>query len=174
MQKNAVRDMSYIAVCVALMAICAWLVVPSSPPFTMQTMAVFLAVGLLGGRRGSLAVAVYLLLGAVGLPVFSAFQGGFGVLLGATGGYLLGFLFAALAMWAAEPFSLPLPLRMVLGLLVCYAFGTCWYMNFYLAAGGSGNLFVVLGICVLPFLLPDLAKIAFALLLVHRLKPFVR
>ena len=135
MRRNAVRDMTYIAVCVALMAICAWLVIPSSPPFTMQTLAVFLSVGLLGGRRGSIAVGVYLLLGAIGLPIFSGFQGGFGVLLGATGGYLVGFLVAALVMWGAQRLSLPLSLSMLLGQLICYAFGTAWYMLFYLASG---------------------------------------
>lgn len=171
MRQSAVRDMTYIAVCVALLAICAWLVIPSSPPFTMQTLAVFLTVGLLGGRRGSIAVAVYLLLGAFGFPVFSGFQGGFGILLGATGGYLIGFLFTALTMWALE--RLPLPLRMGLGLLVCYTFGTAWYMGFYLSSGGSGNLLAVLGICVLPFIFPDLIKIALALVLIRRLKPFL-
>ena len=174
MRRNSVRDMTYIAVCVALMAICAWLVIPSSPPFTMQTLAVFLSVGLLGGRRGSIAVGVYLLLGAIGLPFFSGFQGGFGILLGATGGYLVGFLVAALVMWGAQRLSLSLPLSMLLGQLICYAFGTAWYMLFYLASGGSGNLLVVLGICVFPFLLSDLAKIFLALFLVRRLKPFLR
>ncbi len=173
MRRNAARDMCYIAMCVALTAVCAWLVIPSSPPFTLQTLAVFLTVGLLGGRRGTMAVGVYLLLGAVGLPVFSGFQGGFGVLLGATGGYLLGFWCAALVMWGAEHTPLPLLPRMILGQLVCYAFGTAWYMGFYLSAGGSGNFLVVLGISVLPFLLPDLAKIALALFLVRRLKPLL-
>jgi len=170
MRRNTARDMTYIAVCVALMAICAWLVIPSSPPFTMQTLAIFLTIGLLGGRRGSIATAVYLLLGAVGLPVFSGFQGGFGVLLGANGGYLIGFLFTALAMWALERLGVRLSVSMVLGLLLCYAFGTAWYMGFYLS-GGSGNLMAVLGICVLPFILPDLGKIALALFLIRRLKP---
>jgi len=174
MRQSAVRDMTYIAVCVALMAICAWLVIPSSPPFTMQTLAVFLAVGLLGGWRGSIAVAIYLLLGAFGFPVFSGFQGGFGILLGASGGYLLGFLFTALAMWALEQLPVPLPLRMVAGLLICYAFGTAWYMGFYLSSGSSGNLLAVVGITVLPFILPDLIKIALALVLIRRLKPFLR
>lgn len=174
MRRNAVRDMTYIALCVALTAICAWLVIPTSPPFTMQTLAVFLTIGLLGGRRGTVAVAVYLLLGAVGLPVFSAFQGGLGILLGTTGGYLIGFFFAALFMWGTERFALPLALRMVLGQLVCYAVGTAWYMRFYLASGGSGNALVVLGISVLPFLLPDMVKISLALLLTRRLKRFVK
>lgn len=96
-----VLDLAYIALMVALMAICAWITLPIGPvPFTMQTFAVFAALGLLGGRRGTLAVVVYLLLGAVGLPVFSGFNSGLSALLGPTGGYLVGFLVSALLYWA--------------------------------------------------------------------------
>lgn len=91
-----------------------------------------MSVGLLGGRRGSLAVFVYLLLGAVGAPVFSGFNGGVGALVGTTGGYILGFLLCALTMWTVEAAlgkSLPiLGLSMVLGLIVCYCFGTAWFL----------------------------------------------
>ena len=75
----------------ALMAVCSWISIPTAIPFTLQTMAVFLAVGLLGGKRGTLAVTAYVLLGAVGAPVFANFSGGIGILLGQTGGYILGF-----------------------------------------------------------------------------------
>lgn len=70
-----------------LIAICSWISIPMTVPFTLQTFAVFLAVGVLGGKRGSLAVLIYILLGAVGIPVFAGFSGGIGVLLGNTGGY---------------------------------------------------------------------------------------
>ena len=75
MEKNALclrtRDLTVIAACAALMAVCAWIAIPTDPPFTLQTMAVFLTVGVLGGKRGTIAVGLYLLMGAVGLPVFS-------------------------------------------------------------------------------------------------------
>ena len=86
------RDLTLIAVFAAVIAVCAWISIPAAVPFTLQTLGIFLAVGLLGGRRGTISVGVYLLLGAVGAPVFSGFNGGIGYLLGATGGYLLGFL----------------------------------------------------------------------------------
>ena len=88
--RQRTRAMVYIAAFAALMAACAWISIPAAVPFTMQTFGVFLALGLLGGRRGTIAVLVYLLLGAMGLPVFAGFMGGFGVLLGTTGGYLAG------------------------------------------------------------------------------------
>ena len=75
-KKLSTKDMAYIGLFACLMAICAWISIPGQIPFTLQTMGVFLAVGLLGGKRGTLAVLVYVLMGAVGLPVFSGFTGG--------------------------------------------------------------------------------------------------
>lgn len=172
------KDMVYIAMFACLMAICAWISIPGQIPFTLQTMGVFLAVGLLGGRRGTLAILVYVLMGAIGLPVFSGFAGGFGKLLGATGGYIVGFLFSALIMWAME--AIPgkkkwvLPLSMVLGLLACYAFGTAWFLVVYTKSKGAISLAAVLGMCVIPYIIPDAIKIACALVLTKILKPFVK
>ena len=79
------RDLARAALFAALIAICSWLAIPTAVPFTLQTFAVFLALGVLGGKLGTLTVAVYLLLGAVGLPVFAGFQGGLGALLSGLG-----------------------------------------------------------------------------------------
>ena len=88
-----VRNMALCALFAALMALCAWISIPAGDvAITMQTFALFLTLGVLGGKRGTIAVSIYLLLGIVGLPVFSGFQGGLGTLLGATGGYIAGFL----------------------------------------------------------------------------------
>ena len=69
-------DMAYIALFAVLITICSWISIPAAVPLTFQTFGVFLAVGVLGGKRGTLSVVTYLLLGAVGLPVFSGFRGG--------------------------------------------------------------------------------------------------
>ena len=79
------RELAYTGILAALIAVCSWISIPTAVPFTLQTFAVFLTLGLLGGRLGTLAVTVYLLLGAVGLPVFAGFHGGLGAVLGATG-----------------------------------------------------------------------------------------
>ena len=97
--KLTTLDLVYISLFSVLIAICAWIAIPSMVPFTLQTFGVMCTLGLLGGKRGTLAVLVYLLLGAVGIPVFSNFRGGIGMLVGSTGGYLLGFLFSALLYW---------------------------------------------------------------------------
>lgn len=175
--KLKTRDLALCALFAALIAVCAWIAIPASVPFTLQTFAVFAALGLLGGKRGTIAVAVYLLLGTVGLPVFSGFQGGIGALLGTTGGYLLGFLLAALIVWGMEALfgekASVFILSAVLGMLVCYAFGTAWYLVVYARTKGAVSLATVLGWCVTPFLLPDAVKIALAVLLRGRLKRHV-
>ena len=100
--KLKTKDLALCALFAALIAVCAWISIPATVPFTLQTFAIFAALGLLGGKRGTVAVAVYLLLGAIGVPVFAGFQGGIGALLGTTGGYLLGFLLTALIVWGME------------------------------------------------------------------------
>lgn len=177
-KKMKTLDMVYIALFACLMAICSWISVPGEVPFTLQTMGVFLAIGLLGGKRGTLAVLVYILMGAIGLPVFSGFSGGIGKLVGVTGGYIVGFLASALVMWAMEALlgrkKWVLALSMVVGLLICYAFGTAWFMVLYTSSKGAITLGAVLGMCVIPYIIPDAIKIAVALLLTNILKRFVK
>ena len=177
-KKMKTLDMVYIALFACLMAICSWISIPGEVPFTLQTMGVFLAIGLLGGKRGTLAVLVYILMGVIGLPVFSGFSGGIGKLVGVTGGYIVGFLASALVMWAMEALlgkkKWSLALSMVIGLLVCYAFGTAWFMVLYTNSKGAITLGAVLGMCVIPYIIPDVIKIAVALLLTNILKRFVK
>lgn len=170
--------MAYIGTFAAIIAACSWLSIPAPVPFTLQTMGVFAAVGILGGRRGTLAVLTYILLGAVGVPVFAGFSGGIGPLLGSTGGYILGFLVSALVMWAIEALfgsNKPvLAISMVLGLAACYCVGTLWFMVVYTRSTGPIGLAAVLSWCVTPFVIPDLMKIVLAMLLTGRLKRYVK
>lgn len=173
-----IRDLAYLALMAALLAVCAWITVPLGPvPFTMQTFAVFAALGLLGGKRGTAAFLLYLALGLVGLPVFSSFMGGPGVLLGPTGGYLIGFLFSCLLFWGVTARlgkSLPvLATVMVAGLLLCYAFGTVWFLQVYTGGGEGSTLLGALGLCVFPYVIPDLIKIALALLVTKRVGKYI-
>ena len=91
-----------IGIFAAMISICSWITIPATVPFTLQTMGIFTAIGILGGQRGTLAVLTYILLGAVGIPVFSGFSGGIGIIFGTTGGYIIGFLFSAILMWGIE------------------------------------------------------------------------
>ena len=127
--------MVYIAIFAVIIAVCSWISVPMVVPFTLQTFGVFCAVGLLGGKRGTLSVLIYVLLGAVGVPVFAGFSSGIGTLFGVTGGYIMGFIFTALIYWLITAIFgkklWAIILGMVLGLLACYAFGTIWFMVVY-------------------------------------------
>ena len=167
-------DLAYMALFAVLMAVCAWITLPLPVPFTLQTFAVCAAMGILGGRRSTWAVAVYLLLGAVGLPVFSGFKGGLGALLGTTGGYILGFLAMPLVYWLVTALlgeRLPvMAAAMVLGLAVCYAFGTIWFVALYTRTSGPITAGAALGMCVVPFVIPDLVKLGLALALSRRLR----
>ena len=179
MQKKLnVRQMTYAALSAVLIAVCSWVTIPAAVPFTLQTFAVFTVCSLLGGKLGLCAVALYMLLGAAGLPVFSGFGAGVGALFGPTGGYILGFAFMALVMWGVQAkFGDRLPVRvagMALGLLLCYAFGTAWFMTVSARASGPIGLGAALSTCVLPFILPDCAKIALALFVSARLRPLLK
>lgn len=171
---NKTRDIVYMSVFTAMISICSWISIPASIPFTLQTMGVFTTVGLLGGKRGTLTVLTYILLGAIGVPVFAGLTGGISVLLGTTGGYIMGFLLSALLMWGIETImgrnQIVLAFSMIAGLIVCYVFGTAWFMMIYTQHSGVIGLSTVLGLCVIPFIIPDLIKIGVALFLTNRLK----
>lgn len=171
-------DLAYIGMFVALITICSWISIPLTVPVTLQTFAIFAAVAMLGLWRGLAAIVVYILLGAVGVPVFAGFSGGFGILLGNTGGYIIGFVFSALISGGImKKFGKKIPVMivaMVLGLSACYAFGTAWFMYVYSDANGAIGLLTTLSWCVFPFIIPDICKIALAVILDKRLAGFIK
>lgn len=176
--KITTKDLTMMAMFVALMAICSWINIPFTVPFTLQTFAIFAAVAFLGMKRGTLSVLVYIILGVIGVPVFAGFSGGPGVLFGTTGGYIIGFLFTALISgFVIDRFGRKIwimALGMVLGLVACYAFGTVWFIVLYTKANGAIGAVTALSWCVFPFILPDLAKIALAIGLHKSIGRFVK
>ena len=158
----------------ALLALCAWLSFPlGDAAITLQTFGIFLCLGVLGGKRGTAAIFVYLLLGAAGLPVFSGFRGGIGALLSTTGGYLTGFLACGLLYWLLTAFKTPSLPAMAAGLLLCYCFGSFWYYTIYIESGSAVTVGFIILKCVLPYLLPDAIKLFLAWRLSQKLKRFV-
>lgn len=166
-------DLAYIGVAIALITVCSWITIPTAVPFTLQTFAIFFVLSFLGGKRGTAAIVIYVLLGVIGVPVFAGFEAGFGVLLGTTGGYLIGFILMGLIYllfvkllgkktWVEV-------VAFVVGLVVLYAVGVAWYMVVYARTTGSIGLFTALVWCVFPFILPDLVKLGLALLLARKI-----
>ena len=161
------RNAAYIAMMAVILCVCSWLTIPFTVPFTMQTFAVYCALLLLGGRRGLLAIGLYILLGLVGLPVFSGFRGGPGHLLGLTGGYIIGFLFTGLGYLLMESKLrglgfLPRIVLLALDLLPCYLVGTLWFTAVSRLHGSEIGFFSALGLCVVPYILPDMLKVVLA------------
>lgn len=172
------QDMALISLFAVVMAICSWISIPTAIPFTLQTFAVFLAVGVLGGKRGTIAICVYLLLGIIGIPVYAGGTSGIGIILGNTGGYMIGWIFSGLLMWGMEILigrkTWALALSMLLGLIICYIMGTVWFMFVYAKEMEQIGLWTAIVWCVVPFIIPDLIKIAAALAVQKRLVNIVK
>ena len=149
----------------SLTAICAWIAIPlPGISFTMQTFALLLTLGVLGGRWGTVSILLYLLLGLVGLPVFTGFRGGAAALLDPTGGFLWGFLAAALCYRLLERTG-TLP-AMLAAQLVCYGCG-CWWFSRY-----CGSLRAAVLTCVVPYMIPDALKLWLAYTMSKKIKKF--
>lgn len=156
-----------IALFTALFVVSAFLCLPiGGVPITLQTLVLTLCGLLLGVRASLLSVLAYLLLGAIGVPVFAGFQGGFSVFVSPTGGFLLGFLPAVLLLSVGKKLRFTW-LFVVLSHVVLYAVGTIWFLVFYDTTIG---LITALTTLVLPFLLPDAVKSIFAVWLSKKIE----
>lgn len=138
---------------------------PFSPvPVSLTNLVLFISVYLLGAKASTISCFIYLCLGAVGLPVFSGFSGGFGKIAGPTGGYLIGFLFltliAGMILERNPKSKLYAITGMLLGMIVTYLFGTLWLCKLLKVSFLQG-----LTIGVIPYLIFDAAKIAIACLI---------
>ena len=163
-QKIRTKQMVLIALMTAVTCVLGPLSIPlpfSPVPISLTNFAIFLAIFILGMKNGTISFIIYLLLGAVGVPVFSSFRGGLQVLAGPTGGYLIGFIFLALIMgFALEHFDrklVPTIIGMIIGMAVCYAFGTVWLAKLLSLSFKEG---LMMG--VIPYLPGDAAKIIIA------------
>ena len=163
-QKIRTKQMVLIALMTAVTCVLGPLSIPlpfSPVPISLTNFAIFLAIFVLGMKSGTISFIIYLLLGAIGVPVFSSFRGGLQVLAGPTGGYLIGFIFLALIMgFALDHFGrklVPTIIGMIIGMAVCYAFGTVWLAKLLSLSFKEG---LMMG--VIPYLAGDAAKIIIA------------
>lgn len=167
----SIRGMIYASVFGAVTAAGAYIMIPLPPvPITLQTFFLYLAAALLGGRLGALSQVVYLLIGIIGLPVFAGGKAGMGVLLGPTGGYLVGFIAGAYVIGALvelrkNPGPFWLGCAMIAGTAVIYLLGV---IQLILVARFSINQAITVG--VLPFLIGDSLKMAVAVFITIKLR----
>ena len=161
MNKN-LKLLIYIALLASILSVTAPLSFNiGTVPITLATFSVYLIGGLTKKWHGILAVLVYIVLGIIGIPVFSNFRGGLGVIVGATGGYIIGYLPCVLIISLITSINKKkiywYPLGIFLGTIVCYLFGSIWFMIVM-----NYNFIDTLKVCVVPFILFDLVKLVLA------------
>ncbi|MDR3293009.1 MAG: biotin transporter BioY [Clostridiales bacterium] len=177
-KKTTTYRIAVYALFTAIIAICAQLLIPTAPvPITLGLFAILLVGALLGEKHSLVPVAVYIAIGLIGIPVFAGFKGGFSVLLGYTGGYVVGYLFTAFLTglgikllrkkFGEKIWIYPVP--MIVGVLACYLLGSAWVMLYF-----HRTLADTLKLCVTPFIIGDAIKIVFATVIAWRLKPLLK
>ncbi|MDD5916682.1 MAG: biotin transporter BioY [Clostridiales bacterium] len=128
-------------------------------PISLSVFAVACVAAVIG-RKSCISVLLYIVIGAAGLPVFAKFAAGLGVITGATGGYIIGYIPLALMIGAAADSDAKLPASVLLyagGLFCCYTLGTAWFMFVT-----ESSLKYALSVCVIPFISPDAIKLVAA------------
>ncbi len=160
-----IKDLTRIALFVAIMIICSYLTVPFAVPFTLQTLGVFLAVLVLGKNKGSLAILIYLLLGVCGVPVFSGMKGGITAFLTPTGGYLVAFFISGYVSGFLLEKTGRKFISCITGLVICYICAYFWCFMFYPIKG----IFLTM---IAPFIIPDILKISIAVYISNKLKAY--
>lgn len=170
MQNSKVYSMALIALFSAVTAVFSQIIIPIGPvPINLALLAVFTCGCALGRKNGTISIAIYVLLGVVGVPVFTGFQGGLAKVAGPTGGYIIGYLFAVFIIglmcdklgrkvWV-------MAVSIIIGIIVCYAFGTAWFVF----SMGEG-IWESLMLCVFPFLPGDAAKTVATILIIKALE----
>ena len=171
LNKISTKDLTQIALMAAVTCILGPLAIPIGPvPISLTNLAIYFSLYLLGTKKGTISYVVYMIIGLIGLPVFSGMQGGPQKLFGVTGGYIIGFVFMALiAGFFIETWQDKKWLHlagMILGTAVCYVFGTVWFL--FMTEGYT--IMGALAVCVFPFIPGDLIKMVLAMLIAPQIK----
>ena len=169
------KAITQVAVMVALIIALSqiYMPLPGGVPFTLQTMAIMLAGIILGPTKGTLSVLIYVMMGAIGLPVFAGFSGGFGIIMGNTGGYIVGFIFAAFIIGLLSRPSqnkiiywTKLLTGIILGQITIFLLGMLWIMYLF----GITSVSAGLAAAVTPFIIPELIKTPLAIVFGVKIK----
>lgn len=162
--RSKAADICQIAMGAIIITVCAWIMIPTAVPFTLQTFGIFMVLLLFGGKKGFISVCLYILMGLIGVPVFSGFAAGPAVLVSVTGGYIIGFVVMTLFYWflcscISRKKNIKI-IALVMGLVLCYMFGSIWLSFVY---GGPNMFYKSLVVGVLPFVIPDIVKLLVAI-----------
>ncbi len=170
--RKRLQSMIFISLFATLMCIGAWIHFPSAVPATMQTFVVFTALGLTGSKNTFIMLVIYILLGAVGLPVFSGFTSGIGALTGPTAGFIWGFLLGVPVFYIFEKYFSHRKSLIIIGyilyILIHYIPGALWYCYFTLERLDVSGIVSSSLVTVVPFILPDAVKLLLALIVIAK------
>lgn len=177
MKTIKLKNITIIAIFATIFCISSYIQLPLIIPITLQTFAIALCLELLGTKNTLIAYSVYFLLGAFGLPVFSGFNGGISALFNTSGGFILGFfLFIIVKGLTAKLFKnklLSSVISSAIGLLALYIFGSVWFCFIYYNTFNFTIYCSSLLVAVVPFILPDVAKVLVAHFIAKRIKKFI-
>lgn len=172
MRNKVIKEIVLIAIYIALLCVFSWTSIPFVIPFTLQTFMIFVIGFTLSTRSALLTIIIYLLLGVIGVPVFSGFGSGISYILGPTGGFLISFviqiLFISLLSKKNETTIYKIVISLI-SLFICYSIGLLWFMFVYQT---PLPFFDALSKVVLPFIVPDIVKMILALIVSKRLKAY--
>lgn len=159
---NRIKRITYVAIFAAIISVISpWSIKIGAVPITLATFTIYLTGSVTKKFDGLMATLIYIVIGLIGLPVFSSFNSGIGVVVGPTGGYLVGYLPGVLVITLITSINKKkfflYPIAMILGTFIWYTLGTIWYMILT-----NNSLIHALTVCVIPFLIFDLIKIIIA------------
>lgn len=173
-RKSKIYSMILISLFSTLMCIGAWVHFPFAVPVTMQTFVAMCSLGILGSRKTFFVLLIYIILGSVGLPVFSGFAGGIGALTGPTAGFIWGFLAGVPAFYVIERYAGEKPYCLYVGyiiyIIIHYIPGALWYTYFTAEEISISSVLAASSVTVFPFIIPDAAKMFLAVFTVRRSK----
>lgn len=175
-KSRAIYRLVVIATCVAFLSLCSWITLPFAVNFSLQLFAVFLICGCFSPTVSVSAIALYILLGLIGAPIFSGFSSGASAIMGASGGFIISFIFVSVIISAFRRYYSKnifwYVLTMSLSLVVCYACGVLWYA-FVFCYPNYCSIGTAITVCVLPFIAFDIIKLLLAVLALKKLRPFI-
>lgn len=160
-----IKEIAIISLAASMICVLSPISIPIGDiPISLATFIIYLFASILGPKKATISVCIYILVGIIGIPVFSSYRAGINVIVGVTGGYIIGYLpLAFLTGLFSYKFKKQIwmyPVGMIIGTICCYLIGTVWYM-----VNTKNTLMASLLVCVVPFLLFDVVKIILASLL---------
>lgn len=162
-----------IALFSVIILICSRIAIPTVIPFTLQSLGVFLALGILGGKKGCLSLLLYITLGLIGIPISATGEAGFALFVGPTAGYFIGWILCGIIFWIFEcQMGNSNKTRLIflsLGTIICYITGTAWFICVYAYNNNPIGLWSALCYCVFPFIFFDAVKLIIANIIADKL-----